>query len=71
MELADTLAEMQRNVGIEAARNQMREQTDPSFDGIHCIDCEEAILPGRLALKRMRCAPCQTIIEVRMKVVGR
>lgn len=69
-ELADALAEAQRNAGIAIARRQMGAQSAPNFDGEHCIDCEEKIAPQRLLLKRMRCTACESIVERRSKALG-
>ena len=69
-ELADALAEAQRNAGIAIARRQMVAQSDPNFDGEHCIDCDEKIAPQRLLLKRMRCTACESLVERRNKTLG-
>jgi RNA polymerase-binding transcription factor DksA len=34
-------------------------ETHPDFDGKHCVDCDDAVEPERLALQRVRCAECQ------------
>ena len=55
----------------ERARKANAPEYDPSFDGIHCIDCidngippEKAVIPqGRLALHKIRCIDCQTQYE--------
>lgn len=70
LELADALAEAQRNAGIEQARRKMAEQHDPSFDGVHCIDCDEDIPEERLAAKRIRCTRCESARERRNKIFG-
>lgn len=47
------------------ARGKSAPETHPDFDGAHCVDCEEEIPPGRLALKKVRCVECQSLLEKR------
>ena len=59
--------------GIEAcladaerrARGKSAPERHPDFDGEHCVDCEESILAGRLALGKVRCVECQQVLEKR------
>ncbi|OUV02514.1 MAG: hypothetical protein CBC42_06985 [Betaproteobacteria bacterium TMED82] len=48
---------------LEIARKKTLPETDPDFDGVHCIECEENIPAGRLKLGKIRCIECQTVIE--------
>lgn len=45
-----------------ARRNNVREE-HPDFDGESCIDCDETIPAGRLALGKIRCVHCQGLLE--------
>ncbi len=50
----------------DALRNtlaRIRRGVDPSFDGLHCIDCESSIPKDRLDLGKDRCVPCQELID--------
>lgn len=42
---------------------RIRRGVDPSFDGVHCIDCESPIPKDRVALGKDRCVPCQELID--------
>lgn len=48
---------------LEAVRARSEPETDPEFDGEHCLDCGEQIPPARLALGRIRCVHCQHVRE--------
>lgn len=48
---------------ITAARKSNAPQTHPDFDGEHCLDCDTKIPEERLAMGRIRCVECQTLIE--------
>jgi len=39
----------------------------PDFDGIHCLDCDEPLVKGRLSLGKIRCVECQRILEIKQK----
>lgn len=66
--LADKAAEAQRNRGIEMARKASLPESDPDFDGKNCIECEQEIHPGRLALGKIRCIHCAQALELRKKL---
>lgn len=53
---------------LAAVRARNAPQTHPDFDGEHCVDCDEAIPPERLAAGRVRCTRCQSIQEQRSKM---
>lgn len=46
---------------LESHRAKLAPETDPNFDGEHCLDCEEEIPIERLALGKIFCFDCQTI----------
>ena len=48
---------------LENARRKTLPETNPDFDGLHCIDCDEKIPAARLKLGKIRCVDCQTILE--------
>lgn len=49
------------------ARGRSSPEHHPDFDGTHCVepDCGIAIPEARLALQRIRCVTCQSLIEQR------
>lgn len=58
---ARRLAEARRVQVVRAAR------ADGSFDGLHCVDCDDEIPTARLALHYMHCTPCAQAIETKNK----
>lgn len=36
-----------------------------SFDGQHCVDCDEPLHPARLQLQSCRCVGCKIVLERR------
>lgn len=42
-----------------------RPETHPDFDGVHCVECDQEIPAQRLAMLRVRCTHCQSILEYR------
>ena len=48
---------------LRKARMAMAPQYHPDFDGEHCVDCGSDIPEGRLAMSRIRCVPCETVVE--------
>jgi RNA polymerase-binding transcription factor DksA len=65
-ELIDAAQEQQEKTN-RAAEDRIRSlaqpETDPDFDGKHCIDGGEVIPAARLALGKIRCVKCQTALE--------
>lgn len=45
------------------ARGKSAPESDPEFDGFHCVDCGEEIPRLRLQMHRVRCVECQTFLE--------
>lgn len=43
--------------------DQLKPQYHSDFDGKHCVECGDKIPPARLAMGRVRCVHCQTIVE--------
>lgn len=48
---------------IADVRARLAPQHHPDFDGKHCLDCETPMPRQRLATGRIRCAPCETVVE--------
>lgn len=67
MEIADELAEAEREVGVTNARNALAPQHHEDFDGVHCIDCAAQIPQVRLDAKRIRCTYCESVVEKKAK----
>jgi RNA polymerase-binding transcription factor DksA len=55
----------ERHQAIHSASLKAAPETHPDFDGVHCLDCEDEIPAGRLALKKIRCVYCQEALERR------
>jgi len=51
----------------DLAKQAVAPQSHPDFDGIHCVDCDEALPKERLNFGRIRCTTCQSDIEKRSK----
>lgn len=70
----DTACDLQADfneAGLNAVREAMRAESDPDFDGKHCIDCDVKIPELRLADGRIRCVDCQDTKERRSKLCGK
>ena len=66
-EHADLLAEQERLRAIQAARKRLAPEPRPAnWNGL-CVDCEDDIPAERLALGRVRCTSCQTLLEKKLK----
>lgn len=62
-EMAERLAETQRQAAVDRAAHHAAPERHPSFDGEHCVECDETIPAQRLAMGKVRCVPCQTHLE--------
>ena len=60
---ADAVNELWTADAERRARGKSAPEYDPSFDGLNCVDCCEEIPSARLAMGRVRCVECQTIVE--------
>lgn len=60
---ASALAASLAEGGIAAARRANRPESHPDFDGESCLDCGDTIPDQRLAMGKIRCVRCQTILE--------
>lgn len=50
------------------ARNALNKKLSPHFDGVHCVECGDAIDPQRLKNSRTdTCFDCQSYLEERAK----
>lgn len=66
-EMAERLEEAQRECAIRAAGLRAGRESHPGFDGLHCVGptCGEPILQARLDMGKVRCVPCQQLLEKR------
>ncbi len=70
LDAATELTEELNSRAIANFRNAAKPETHPDFDGEHCIDCEDDIPQVRLAMGRVRCVTCQSILERRAQGRG-
>jgi RNA polymerase-binding transcription factor DksA len=63
LDIASELQDKFNQRGILESQAEMAQQTDPDFDGVHCLDCDAGIPAGRITLGRMRCVDCQDVLE--------
>lgn len=68
---ATALAAALTDSAIAAARLANAPESHPDFDGETCIDCGDDIPKDRLALGKIRCIRCQTVLEHRKKQQAR
>lgn len=76
-EHAAQLEQQERERGIKAAQLAATPEHSrrlangklmfPDFDHLHCIDCDEEIHAARLALGKVRCIQCQSLLERKAK----
>jgi RNA polymerase-binding transcription factor DksA len=64
LDRASELEEVQRQTAIRAAQAKLT-SAPASFDGEHCVDCDEDVEQGRLAIGKYTCFACQTVRERR------
>ena len=62
-DLANDRAELILQHALARAVGKSAPESHPAFDGAGCVDCAEAIPPARLALGKVRCVPCQELLE--------
>lgn len=67
IEHASAISEQILEGEIRAQLAKAAPESDPDFDGVHCLECGEDIPAARLALKRILCVSCQTRKEARGK----
>ena len=58
LDRASELEEAQRQAAIRAAQSKLG-KPPAGFDGENCVDCEEEIEEGRLAIGKYTCFHCQ------------
>lgn len=68
---ATALAASLTDGAIAAARQASAPETHPDFDGESCVECGADIPAARLAMKKIRCVPCQSAREHRGKLVAK
>jgi len=52
-------------------QKKLAPETHPDFDGESCLDCGAEIPPARLAMFKIRCVDCQSMIEKKSKLYNR
>ena len=70
-ELMDAAQEQQdknNREALAAVQARVLPESDPDFDGKHCIDGGEPIPKARLALGKIRCVKCQEAVELHDKL---
>lgn len=70
LDAASELADEMNSRAIANFRNAAKPETHDDFDGEHCVDCDDDIPRERLAMGRIRCVCCQTILERRRQGRG-
>jgi RNA polymerase-binding transcription factor DksA len=65
----ETIEACQKDALLRQAA-KLAPQFDSRFNGKDCIDCDDELPAERLAMQRVRCAPCQEIVDKRMKLRG-
>ena len=63
LDKAAELQQLMNDAGIEDIRRKVLPETHPDFDGLNCVECGNEIASGRLALLKVRCIQCQTLLE--------
>lgn len=67
---ADPIVELWTADAERRARGKSAPESHPEFDGLNCVDCAEPIHTARLAMGRVRCTECQSVIEARRNLRG-
>jgi len=62
-DLADAQIEIFRAQAERRAAGKSGPEKHPEFDGESCVDCGIEIPKARLALCKVRCVDCQTLLE--------
>lgn len=62
-DLAQAQIEIFQAQAIRRASGRCGPEVHPEFDGAHCVDCGIEIPAARLALAKVRCIDCQTLLE--------
>ena len=62
-EMAERLAQAQRQAALDSAAHNAAPERHPGFNGSRCVECDDAIPAQRLAMGKVRCVSCQTHIE--------
>ena len=64
-DLANDRAELHLQTALRGQVGKSAPEVHPDFDGQNCVACAEAIPAPRLALGRVRCVVCQSVLESR------
>jgi RNA polymerase-binding transcription factor DksA len=66
-DLADVQTELRMAEGLAANAQRLRPENHPDFDGSHCVECGDDLPAQRLAMGRVRCTHCQSMLEHRRR----
>jgi RNA polymerase-binding transcription factor DksA len=69
-DIGNERAELHLAAALKRALGKSAPESHPDFDGKNCLDCEEPILVERLALGKIRCVHCQSVLERRGKMMA-
>ena len=66
-DLANDRAELHLQKALRDQIGKSAPESHPDFDGAHCVEehCGEPIPKARLALGKVRCVSCQSLLEKR------
>lgn len=70
-EIASTLEINFIAQALKVHKTKMAAETHPDFDGVHCVDCDDEIPEGRLALNKVRCVHCQEFLDDKNKMYNK
>lgn len=65
LENAEERERQAREDAIQANARAMEPQRHPDFNGVDCVVCLDPLPALRLAMRKVRCVPCQTQLEKR------
>lgn len=65
LDQAQEITDFMRERQVDVIRDRVKPEQHPDFDGRHCVEaeCEVAIPDERLALGKVRCVECASLIE--------
>lgn len=60
---ANDVCELLLEAAISRQQDTLAPETHPDFDGENCVACGDEMPKERLAMQRIRCRPCQEVLE--------
>lgn len=67
-DLASAYQMRENAMALEKAKAAAAPETHPDFDGESCVACGDDIPKARLAMGKVRCVHCQTVLERKGKL---